>query len=188
MYFCSCKISVLLKYDAKVFELWSRRLVQVGKQRGWYGKQPDASYRDTQCNLSWTFLRRGLYLCTHNIPCRRGMVVVIVVVYLSTEMFVYVYQAPSKKQKLLCEKPRQLYREAICRSETRSCLSTVGLRLLILSAKVLKRLQSSPEAGRPPSLWVVVKIVLPVLPSPTQLPLHLVFQGWQGIRLYIAQV
>jgi len=94
------------------------------------------------------------------------MVVVIVVVYLSTEMFVYVYQAPSKKQELLCEKPRQLYQEAICRSETRSCLSTVGPRLLILSAKVLKRLQSSPEAGRPPSLRVVVKIVLPPPPLP----------------------
>jgi len=98
------------------------------------------------------------------------MVVVIVVVYLSTEMFVYVYQAPSKKQELLCEKPRQLYQEAICRSETRSCLSTVGPRLLILSAKVLKRLQSSPEAGRPPSLRVVVKIVLPPPPHPPTRP------------------
>lgn len=114
-------------------------------------------------------------MCTHNIPCRRRMVVVIVVVYLSTEMFVYVYQAPSKKQELLCEKPRQLYQEAICRSETRSCLSTVGPRLLILSAKVLKRLQSSPEAGRPPSLRVVVKIVL--------LPRHLPVTACSSSRL-----
>lgn len=107
------------------------------------------------------------------------MVVVIVVVYLSTEMFVYVYQAPSKKQELLCEKPRLLYHEAICRSETRSCLSTVGPRLLILSAKVLKRLQSSPEAGRPPSLQVVVKTVLPppLFSLLTQLTLRLVFHG-----------